>query len=83
MPATYTYNDGIQDASREIADALDKADGDPVFRMSLLLEVIGRLERLKRPSRQRRRAPAPIPQQQTSGSEIPNNCPQSTTQEKT
>lgn len=28
-------------------------------------------------------APAPIPHQQTSGSEIPNNCPQNTTQEKT
>lgn len=59
MPATYTYNDGIEDAKREIVHAWEAA-GEPFqAHMEMVLGLMTRLDRLKRPSR-RKRAPKPI-----------------------
>jgi len=54
MPATYTYNDGIEDAKREIVKAWEEA-GEPFqVHMEMVLGLMSRLDRLKRPSRQKR-----------------------------
>lgn len=54
MPATYTYNDGIEDAKREIVRAWEQA-GEPFqAHMEMVLDLMSRLDRLKRPSRRKR-----------------------------
>lgn len=55
MPATYTYNDAIEDAKREIMQAWEEIGGDLSTHMPLALKLIGRLDALKRPMRQKRR----------------------------
>jgi hypothetical protein len=56
VPATYTYNDGIEDAKRELVDEWKHAfsETEPEKHMRFVLDLIGRLERLKRPSRRKR-----------------------------
>lgn len=54
MPATYTYNEGIEDAKREIVHAWEEA-GEPFqAHMAMVLGLMSRLDRLKRPSRRKR-----------------------------
>ncbi len=59
-----------------------KGDGTPPtiaqYDIPHIVAVIG-----QRITREIARGSTLVPQQQTSGSEIPNNCPQNTTQEKT
>ena len=56
MPATYTYNDGIEDAKREIVRAWEQA-GEPFqTHMEMVLGLMSRLDSLKRRPR-RKRAP--------------------------
>jgi hypothetical protein len=69
MPATYTYNDAIEDAASAVAHVLDEAGGDPVLRMHILLEVVGRLERLKRTIRRPRRASTQVPHDRLTNQE--------------
>lgn len=62
MPATYTYNDAIDDAKRAVMRAWEEkfAATEPEKYMSIVLEIVGRLDRMKRPSRRKRsRAPHP------------------------
>jgi hypothetical protein len=64
MPATYTYNDALEDAKRCVIKAWEeKFDETVPEHMDLVLAIVGRLEDLKRPSR-RKRAPKPA---QTGG----------------
>jgi predicted RNA polymerase sigma factor len=56
MPAAYTYNDAIEDAKSAVVRAWENA-GEPYEpHMKLVLEIVGRLENLKRPSRRKRAA---------------------------
>ncbi len=65
MPASYTYNDGIEDAKREIVHAWEEA-GEPFqSHMALVLNLMSRLDSLKRRSR-RKRTPKP----KTTGSPL-------------
>ena len=57
MPATYTYNDAIEDAQSVVVKAWEEQP-DPAIQMTLMLSIVGRLENLKRSSR-RRRPPRP------------------------
>lgn len=51
MAATYTYNDGIEHAKLAVAGAWEES-GDETY-MNLVLSIMGKLERLKRPTRRR------------------------------
>jgi hypothetical protein len=60
MPATYTYNDAIDDAKTVIAHAiqetvapLDDVTAEPYIK--LMLALADRLDALKRPSRRKRK----------------------------
>jgi hypothetical protein len=55
MPATYTYNDAIEDAERELVQAW-AATGGEVDMLPLVLNAIGRFDALKRRSRRKRSA---------------------------
>lgn len=64
MPATYTYNDAIDDAKRAIGDEINHKlvplnDTAAAPYVDLLMDVWRRLERLKRPSRRKRSKPGP------------------------
>lgn len=63
MPATYTYNDALEDAKRTVMHAWEDGfeEGDPEKHMKIVLDIVGRLEKLKRPSRRKRsRPPQPV-----------------------
>lgn len=61
MPATYTYNDALEDAARCVMQALEeKFDETVPEQVDLALAIMGRLERLKRPSRRKRLPKSPI-----------------------
>lgn len=53
MPATYTYNDGIDDAKAAVVRAWE-AESDPEKYMKIMLDIVGRLEKLRRPNRRKR-----------------------------
>lgn len=54
MPAIYTYNDGIEDAKREIVHAWNEA-GEPFqAHMQMVLGLMSRLDNLKRRPRRKR-----------------------------
>lgn len=57
MPATYTYNDAIEAATKVVAHTWAEEDGNPEVHMKVMLKIIGRLGELKRPSRRKRRKP--------------------------
>ena len=57
MPATYTYNDAIEDAKGVVAHAWEDAGEPHEVHMNLMLEIVGRLDKLKRPSRRKRKQP--------------------------
>ena len=61
MPATYTYNDGIEDAKGAVVQAWDAGfDADaPEKQMKLMMDIVGRLDGLKRRER-RKRTPKPV-----------------------
>ena len=55
MPATYTYNDAIEDAKRCVVKAWEeKFDETAPEHMNLVLAIIGRLDDLKRGTRRKR-----------------------------
>ncbi len=58
MPATYTYNDAIDDAKVAAMKAWQDefSENEPEKYMKLVLSIVGRLEKLKRPSRRKRAA---------------------------
>jgi hypothetical protein len=61
MPATYTYNDALEDAKRCVMQAWEeKFDETVPEHMDLVLAIMGRLERLKRPSRRKRQPKSAI-----------------------
>lgn len=57
MPATYTYNDAIEDAKGVVAKAWAESSEHPEIHMKLMLDIIGRLGKLKRQSRRKRSRP--------------------------
>jgi hypothetical protein len=66
MPATYTYNDGIDDAKAAIVAVVDEVikplDAAASEHYVLLLLAMGRrLEQLKRPTRAKRSKPPHSP----------------------
>jgi hypothetical protein len=71
MPATYTYNDALKDAKKAILDEWERAtsEDEPEKYMRFVLDVIGRLEQLKRPARRKRTkaVEAVIPLGETGG----------------
>lgn len=63
MPATYTYNDAIDDAKMALMEAWEEkfSEAEPEKYMPIILNIVGRLEQLKRPSRRRRpKLPQPL-----------------------
>lgn len=61
MPATYTYNDALEDAKSAAMRAWeDKFSADEPERfMKIILDIVGRIDELKRPSRRKRKAAPP------------------------
>jgi hypothetical protein len=55
MPATYTYNDAIENAKSVVVKAWEEVfTGKDDAHMKLILSIVGRLDALKRPSRRKR-----------------------------
>lgn len=53
MPATYTYNDAIEDSKKVVVTAWDEQPY-PETHLAVMLSIIGRLDDMKRPSRRKR-----------------------------
>lgn len=60
MPATYTYNDAIEDAKQCVMKAWEEKFDEATAsqHMDLAIAIVGRMDRLKRPLR-RKRSPKP------------------------
>lgn len=56
MPATYTYNDALDDAKSAVVQAWEAGfdESAPEKHMKIVLDIVGRLEKMKRPSRRKR-----------------------------